>query len=192
MSVGGSSGRSSGSTTQVSKTEPWSEQIPHLTGVFEQARKLYGIPTAYYPEATYARPAPETEQALGLQAQRAMRGSPLTAAASSLAARTLGGGFLSAGNPGFQAAVDRAASAIRPNLDAQFAAHFTAALVRLTGRTPEGRFSRWLHPSLEERLRFLSQVSADDRCLGRFRHRLRLIGRVMVIVYAAAVALTVL
>jgi hypothetical protein len=121
MSVGGSAGRSSGSTTQVTKTEPWSEQIPHLAHVFERARALSDIPTTYYPEPAYAQPTSETQSAWALQRQRALQGSPLTAAASSLVARTLGGGFLAAANPGFQAAVDRAANAIRPSLDGQFA-----------------------------------------------------------------------
>jgi hypothetical protein len=141
MSVGGSSGKSGGSTTQVSKTEPWNEQIPYLTSVFEQARQQYGVPTTYYPEATYAQPASETARAWALQAQRATMGSPLTAAASSLVARTLGGGFLSAGNPGFRAAVDRAANAIRPNFDAQFAAQ---------GRYGSGAHARALSGALAE------------------------------------------
>ena len=141
MSVGGSSGKSGGSTTQVSKTEPWNAQIPHLTNVFDQALKLHQVPTSYFPEATYAQPAPETVQAWNLQAQRAARGSPLTAAASSLAMQTLGGGFLSAGNPGFQAAVDRAANAVRPGLDAQFAAH---------GRYGSGAHARALSGALAE------------------------------------------
>ena len=141
MSIGGNSGRSSGSTTQVAKTEPWSEQIPHLTQVFGRARALSEIPRVYFPEATYAQPALETQQAWGLQAQRALTGSPLSAAASSLAARTLGGGFLSAGNPGFQAAVDRAANAIRPTLDAQFAAQ---------GRYGSGAHARALSGALAE------------------------------------------
>jgi hypothetical protein len=141
MSVGGSSGKSSGSTTQVSKTEPWSEQIPHLTNVFGQALKLHQVPTAYYPGATYAQPALETQEAWNRQVQRAMRGSPLTASASSLVAHTLGGGFLSAANPGFQGAVDRAANAIRPGLDAQFTAQ---------GRYGSGSHARALSGALAE------------------------------------------
>jgi hypothetical protein len=111
-----------GSTTTVEKADPWSGQQPHLLAVFERAKQLADTPLAFFPGQTYAGLAPETETALRLQAQRAMAGSPLTAAAQGQLASTLRGDYLGAGNPYFGAMFNRIANQVAPRVDAQFAA----------------------------------------------------------------------
>lgn len=114
------SGGGGGRQTQTTRAEPWSVQVPYLSEIFGRAQALSNVPTTYYPGATYAPPSWETQRALELQRERALAGSPLSASASSLLGRTLDGDFLG-GNPYLAAAMGRAADAVRPVLDAQFA-----------------------------------------------------------------------
>jgi hypothetical protein len=116
MSSGGAS-----TQTQTTRTEPWSVQVPYLSDIFSQTQALSTRPAAYYPGATYAGASWETQRALDLQRERALAGSPLSAAASRLVGRTLAGEYLGSGNPYLAAAIGRAADAVRPAFDAQFA-----------------------------------------------------------------------
>jgi hypothetical protein len=116
-----SGGGSGGSQTTVQKADPWSAQQPYLLDIFSQAQKLNETPQSYFPGATFAAPSAETLSALDLQQRRALAGSPLTGAAQQALTGTLNGDYLSAGNPYFSAMLGQAASAIRPQLDAQFA-----------------------------------------------------------------------
>lgn len=116
------SGGSKGTTTTVQQSDPWSGQQPHLERIFDEAQRLYESPgPTYYPGETVARFAPETELALNRQAARAMTGSPYQRAAGQQVLDTLGGKYLSAGNPYFAAMAGRIANEIRPRLDSQFA-----------------------------------------------------------------------
>jgi hypothetical protein len=101
---GGSSG--GGTQTTVQKSDPWAGQQPFLQQVYGLAQGAYGsTPMNYFPGQTYANLAPETEQALRMQAQRAQQGSPLTGAAQGELTKTLSGGYLDpTGNPAFQKA----------------------------------------------------------------------------------------
>lgn len=133
-SGGGSSGATTTSTIQ--RADPWSGQQPYLSDVFREAQRLYfganpqylnGAPIPdpnaapqYYPGSTVVPTAAESEQALALQAQRALGGSPLLSAAEDETAKTLSGSYLSAGNPYFTGVVQSIDDALRPQLDARF------------------------------------------------------------------------
>jgi hypothetical protein len=99
-------------TTTVSNTAPWAAQQPYLTEGFERAQTdILDAPGQYYPNSTVVPFAPQTEQALGMQEQRALAGSPLTGAAQNQVQSTLQGDYLEGGNPYLSEAV---ASATRP------------------------------------------------------------------------------
>ncbi len=117
------SGGSKGTTTTVEQADPWSGQQPYLKEIFSEAQRLYQQPgPSFYPGQTVAGFAPETETALNAQAARAMAGSPYQQAAGQQVLNTLGGQYLSAGNPYFSGMVGRIANEVRPRLDSQFAA----------------------------------------------------------------------
>ena len=134
MGSGGTSSQSATTTTQ--NTGPWSPQQSYLTDIFGQARNQYyganpqtvnGMqvpdPNAgpqYFPGSTVAPFAPETQQALQLQAQRAQAGSPVLSAAQQYAQNVLSGNYLNAGNPYFNQVVQSVTSAVKPQVDSSF------------------------------------------------------------------------
>lgn len=68
-----------GGDQDVTQTnEPWSGAVPSINLGLQGARELYryGGPD-YYPNATYVPFSSQTEQALGMQEQRALQGSPV-------------------------------------------------------------------------------------------------------------------
>lgn len=76
---------------QTQRVEPPAFQQPFLESGLREAQRLYQAgPQQYFPRPTYVPFAQQTEQALGLQEQRALQGSPVTQAAQGLAAQTLG------------------------------------------------------------------------------------------------------
>lgn len=119
---GGGGGGAPATTTTVQKADPWSGQQPYLTDIFTQAQTLSGTPQEFYPGQTFADQSPETQLAMGAQANRAVMGSPLTGAAQNELTQTLSGSYLDAGNPYFSNAMNAAANQIRPRIDSQFAA----------------------------------------------------------------------
>lgn len=117
------SGGSRGTTTTIQQSDPWSKQQPYLEEIFGEAQRLYRMPgPSYYPGQSIAGFSPETELALNARAARAMAGSPLQQVAGQQVLNTLGGHYLSAGNPYFAGMVGRIADEVRPRLDSQFAA----------------------------------------------------------------------
>jgi hypothetical protein len=111
-----------GGQTVTSSTAPWVGQQPYLSFGFQQAQNLYnqGGPQ-YYPGATVAPVSDETTQALALQAQRALQGSPLNAAAQASALGTARGDYLSAGNPYLQNMFSSIANTVTPSVAGTFA-----------------------------------------------------------------------
>jgi hypothetical protein len=111
-----------GSTqTTVAQTQPWSAQIPYLQDIFGRAQALYNSNTPqYYPGATMAAPAPESEQALAMQATRAAQGSPMNALAAQQVQASLGGQYLQ-GSPYFGQMAQRVAETVTPQVNSQFA-----------------------------------------------------------------------
>jgi hypothetical protein len=120
MSGGGGS-----QTTQntIQKADPWSGVQPYLKGGLADLSKWYSSSAgrSYFPGSTVVPFSPFTEQALGATAQRAMDGSPVTAAAKNNITSTLNGDFLDpSSNPWLSSTYDLAAGKVRAGLDSQF------------------------------------------------------------------------
>lgn len=99
------------STTQ----DPWAPQQPYLTAGFEQAKGLLDQgPKEYYPGQSVTDTTGQTAQGQFNAFDQATR-------AQDLNKYTMGGGFLSAGNPYFQGMVGQIGQAIRPSIDSAFA-----------------------------------------------------------------------
>lgn len=122
MSGGGSSTPST--TTQT--TEPPAFLRPYLQHGAEQSRALYetGGPQ-YYGGNTVVPFAQQTEQALGLQQQRATNGSPVNQAAQNYATNTLNATptsqFGGATNPHLDQTFNRAADSVQQRIQSGFA-----------------------------------------------------------------------
>lgn len=109
MPFGG--GGSSGNTTTVQKSDPWSGQQPYLTQQFQQAQNLYNsgqLAPQYFPGQTVASQSPFTQQAI--QGTAAAATSPQTTgldnAANQQITDTLNGAYLDpTKNPGFAQAL---------------------------------------------------------------------------------------
>lgn len=149
---GGKGGSDGGTTTTVQKSEPWAEQKPFLTFGFNQAKQQYLTQQPqYYPGTTVAPFSAETQAALGLEAARALAGSPVSAAAKDQVAATLAGDYLDAGNPYFAGMMQNVGQAIRPQFDAQFAkagrygsgAHAAAFADALARAGTEAAYQNW-------------------------------------------------
>lgn len=117
--MGGKSGGKKGpdEVTQTTTSEPPEFVRPYLEralgaaqGVFEQG------PQQYFPGQTVVPFSRQTNQALNLQQNRALSGSPVTGAAQDLVTSTLQGDFLNE-NPFIDATFDRAAGAVGRQLD---------------------------------------------------------------------------
>jgi hypothetical protein len=122
-------GGSSGGTQQVINT-PWSGQVPYLQQLFQQAQQNYNKGgSQYYPGSTIAQQSPQTQQAIQIETQRAINGSPLTAGANQVAQDTLNGNYLN-NNPWLDKTYNQAANsvtrnylnAVSPGIDSTFSA----------------------------------------------------------------------
>ena len=112
MSSGGG-----GTTTQ--SNEPPAYLRPHLKNVASEAKsQYYGTAPTFFPGSMVSPFSSETEQALGLQSQRALQGSPLTANAQSQVNQTLSGEGYS--QPWFDAQFKSAYNRINPQADSLF------------------------------------------------------------------------
>ncbi len=118
---GGSGG--GGTTTTTQESAPWPEQQPFLkTGFQEAEANVLNRPLSYFPESTVVPFAPETEAAMGAQANRAFQGSPLLGGAQNYTGDVLSGQYLSPESNPFLANIsDSVMSAIRPGVDSMFA-----------------------------------------------------------------------
>lgn len=120
MSSGGSSG--GGSSTTVQKADPWEGQQPYLRSIFYKAQNMYNqgaLAPDYYPDSTTVDMSDTTQQALDLQRQRALAGSPLTDAAQGELQRTISGSYLDpTQNTALQGVLDAALNTALPSVDA--------------------------------------------------------------------------
>lgn len=107
-------------TTTTTTNEPWAEQKPYLETGFERAGDVLNTPTEYFPGNTVVPFSEQTEQGLQMQENRALGGSPLNALAQSGAMETMGGDYLSAGNPYFSDMATRIDATIRPQVQSAF------------------------------------------------------------------------
>ena len=84
-------------------------------GMQEALRQYEGGPQEYYPGSTVVGFSPQQEQALRMQEQRALAGSPITQQAQELTQQTLGGGFLG-GSPQLTGVIERALAPAQANV----------------------------------------------------------------------------
>ena len=111
-----------GNTTTTQITQPPAFVQPFLeSGLRRTEQDFLNGPNQFFPGNTVVPFAPQTEQALGLQQNRALQGSPNVAAAQGLNQATLQGDFLSQGNPFVDQQIQRAIQQSRTGLDSQFA-----------------------------------------------------------------------
>jgi len=87
--------------------------LPYITYGLEEAKGLYGADgPEYYPGQTYVDPSAATTSALESAQTRATAGSPLVPAAQAQQLSTIGGDYLSAGNPYFANMMSSAAAPV--------------------------------------------------------------------------------
>lgn len=75
--MGGKGGGGGGGGTQVQKTEPWDQQKPYLIDIFQQSQNMYNsgaLAPDYYAGNTVAPQSQWTQNALQMQADRALNG----------------------------------------------------------------------------------------------------------------------
>jgi hypothetical protein len=110
------------STTQTQSTEPPAYLQPFLQYGGTAGHQLLSQlgPRQYFGGNTVTPFSPQTNQALNMQQQRAIGGSPLTGAAQNLATDTLSGNYLNS-NPYLDQTFDRAAGAVNRSLDQTYA-----------------------------------------------------------------------
>lgn len=101
--------------TTTANNDPWSGQAPFLAEGFGRALgQLNSAAPQYYPGQTVTDTTGQTSAGQFAAFDQAQR-------ANDLNQYTVGGGFLSAGNPYFQGMVDQIGNAIRPGIDSAFA-----------------------------------------------------------------------
>ncbi len=121
MCGGGSSGAQPANTTTTTQSAPWAEQKPFLERGFAEAEgNVLERPLEYFPGSTVNPLSIETEAGLGKATQRAVSGSSEIGAASGELQRTLGGDYLSAGNPYNEALANQVAGDVGAAVDSRF------------------------------------------------------------------------
>jgi len=104
---------------QETTTDPWSGIQPYLQSGYSAAkRNVLMDRQEFFPGQTYVDYAPETEQALAQQTQRA-GANPLLGLAQDETAATLGGDYLGQ-NPYLSQLQDSVMSSVMPQVDSQF------------------------------------------------------------------------
>ncbi len=123
-------GGQSGSTTTVQNQDPWAGQQPFLSYGFQEAQNLYQSPTPqFFPASTVTPFAAETSQALDMQTQRALGGSPLEATAQGGMLGTALGDYVGQSNPYLTDVTQSISDVIQPQVQSRFEA---------MGRDPSG------------------------------------------------------
>jgi hypothetical protein len=132
-------GDSSGGTqTSTSKQEPWASQQPFLEAGFKEAQRQFntGGPSMYG-GSLVAPFSPESRQAMGSQASRAMMGSPVTRGAKDLTMATMGGQYLGGNNPYLDQAYQHAAGRVTDQFNNEIVPGIQSRF-SLAGRTGSG------------------------------------------------------
>lgn len=116
--MGGGGG---GDTTSTTKQQPPDYVVPYLQQAAQSSADLYSRgPNQYYQGQTVTPFSNETEQALQMQTQRALQGSPVNQAATGYTADVLNGKYLN-NNPYIDATFNRAALGTQNQLSSEFA-----------------------------------------------------------------------
>lgn len=138
-----------GSTHATTNTvaEPWDAQKEYLKDVFAQASDLYGsggLSPEYYGGNTVANQSQWTQQAMQMQADRALNGSQSIANAQAGMDNIAGGNAL-AGNAGLNA-LNQMTQASNPYIDALYSKAANAAASQLNGNFSQaGRYGSGAH-----------------------------------------------
>lgn len=127
---GGSGGGGGGSSTTKTSSELDPTVRPFVEYGLQEAKGLYQQPgPQYYPGQTYVGPSTQTTASLQAAQNRALMGSPLQQSAQQQQLGTIGGQYLSAGNPYFTQALGGATQqATQAYNDAIKAAQGTASM----------------------------------------------------------------
>jgi hypothetical protein len=125
---GGGGGGGSSTTKTTSELDPTVR--PFVEYGLQEAKGLYQQPgPSYYPGQTYVGPSAQTTASLQAAQNRALMGNPLTQSAQQQQLGTIGGQYLSAGNPYFtQALAGPTQQATQAYNDAIKAAQGTASM----------------------------------------------------------------
>jgi len=125
---GGGGGGGSSTTKTTSELDPTVR--PFVQYGLEEAKNLYQTSSPqYYPGQTYVGPSAQTQTSLQAAQNRALMGSPLQQTAQQQQLGTIGGQYLSAGNPYFTQALGGATQqATQAYNDAIKAAQGTASM----------------------------------------------------------------
>ena len=176
-----------GGGTTTTKTEPWDGQKEYLTTAMQAANSLFqphitrdekgdvtGLETvdnalapAYYSGNTVAPQSAWTKQALQMQAQRALGGSPLVDAASKGITNIVNGGAL-ANNAGLNV-LNQMAQADNPYVDELYQLRWTAISTG-PGAMAAGSMKRLLRM---RRITWLRRCTEASGTSGRRRRRTR-------------------
>lgn len=97
---------------------PWESQAPYLQSGYSRADTGFtqGLNKQFYPHNTYTPFSTQTEQALGLQEQRALQGSPLLRQAQTNALGSLSGQL----NPALSGMIEQVGQKIAPRVGSAF------------------------------------------------------------------------
>jgi hypothetical protein len=118
---------------------------PFVKYGLEQAKGLYNTSTPeYYGGQTYVGPSGQTQAALQAAQNRAMAGSPLLSQAQQQQGATVGGEFLSAGNPYFSQALQGAAQGATQNYN-------DAIMAAQSGASRAGRYGSGVSADIQNR-----------------------------------------
>lgn len=124
--MGGGKGGGGGSQTVTQKADPWSGIQPQLLQAAGDTQHLYDtgmLKPQVFQGQTFANFSPETTQAMGLTANRAINGSPVNAANKGMLTDTINGKYLDpAQNPYLKSTYDQASNSVRGSVDSQFGA----------------------------------------------------------------------
>lgn len=117
------SSKTTQTTVENKKVDPWEPAMPSLNRGLSAANSVYDqrMGQSFFPGQTYANFSPQTNQALTGIENRATAGSDLTRGAQGMIGDTIGGSYLSSGNPYFQGMADRVTQSVLPSITAQWA-----------------------------------------------------------------------
>lgn len=172
------SGSSGGTQTTTAKAEPWGPQQGYLKDIMNQAQQLYQSDgPSYYPGQTTVPFAPETEQSLAMQAQRAQQGSPVNQAAKAENMRTMGGDYLRQGNPHLDALYQRSARPVVENFRNAVAPSIAGRFLK-AGRFGSGAMTDQFEVGADHLGRALGDMSAQIYAPAYEAERQRMMGAV--------------
>jgi hypothetical protein len=141
----GSKGGGGGTTVQ--KTEPWDQQKPYLIDIFQQSQDLYnsgGLAPDYYSGNTVAPQSQWTQDALQMQADRAMNGDASISTAKGAMDNITSGNAL-ADNTGLHA-LEQMTTAVNPYSSALLGDAVGQATAQIdSGFSGAGRYGSGAH-----------------------------------------------